>query len=267
MNQQPQYPQQGGPYGQGGSPQYQGVGGGASPVEFDAVQERARAFIWKTFGWMSLGLGLTGLVSMVVVILSFTSTEYGELVPTRIGEIVFSPMVYWGSMIVTFLMVFGLSAAQNRLSPAIAGGVFFLYAALNGIWLSAIFLVYTASSIASTFFVTAGMFGATALFGYLTKRDLSGIGSFCFMGLIGLILASIMNFFFASTLLYWGITYAGVLIFVGLTAWDVQKLRKLGGMGMDAETEAKASIQGALLLYLDFINLFLFLLRIFGNRR
>ena len=216
---------------------------------------------------MSLGLGLTGLVSMILAILSISTDEYGDVLLTPIGEIVFSPMVYWGSAIVTFVIVFGLSAAQNKLSPALAGAVFFLYAALNGVWLSAIFLVYTAASIGSTFFVAAGMFGATALFGYLTKRDLGGVGSFAFMGLIGLILASIVNFFLASSMLYWLITYAGVAIFIALTAWDVQKLRKLGGMGMDSETEAKASIQGALLLYLDFINLFLFLLRIFGSRR
>lgn len=233
----------------------------------DATRERARAFIWKTFGWMSVGLGVTGLVSMVIAVLSIRTDQYGEMYLTSIGEVVFNPIVYFGSMIVTFVMVFGLSAAINRLNPVLAGLVFFLYAALNGVWLTSIFLVYTTASIGWTFFVTAGMFAATAFFGFITKRDLSGVGSFAFMALIGLILASIVNVFVASTWLYWLITYAGVLIFVALTAYDTQKLRKIGGMGLDADTEARASIFGALTLYLDFINLFLILLRIFGDRR
>lgn len=256
-----QYPQQGGPYGPGGQ-QYQQVpqGGryqGVGAADFNAVQERARAFVWKAYGWMSIGLGITGVVAMVVAMLA----------QTALGEVLLNPVVYFGSMAVTFLLVFALSALRDRLDPIVAGGMFVVYAALNGIWLSMIFLVYTASSVASTFFVTAGMFAITSIFGYVTKRDLSGVGHFAMMGLIGLILASIVNFFVASSMLYWLVTYAGVIVFVALTAWDTQKLRQLGGMGMDATTEAKASIQGALMLYLDFLNLFLFMLRLVGSRR
>ncbi len=249
---------------QGGGPAaYQGRAGG-----FDAVEERARAFIWKTFGWMSSGLGITGLVAMVISIISVEGfTPEGRPMLTDIGEVVFQPFVFFGAMVVTFLMVLGISALGQRLHPAVSGGLFFLYAGLNGIWLSAIFLAYTATSIASTFFITAGMFAVTGLFGYFTKRDLTGVGSLAFMGLIGIILASIVNFFVASSILHWVISYVGVAVFVGLTAYDTQKLRQLGGMGLDAHSEARASVQGALALYLDFLNLFLFLLRLFGDRR
>jgi FtsH-binding integral membrane protein len=267
MNQYPQHggphgqwgQQQGGQYGQWGQQQgpHAGMVQGMGAVDFNAVQERARAFVWKAYAWMSVGLGITGVVAMVLA----------SLANTPLRPIIFNPVVYFGSMAVTLVLVFVLSAARNRLDPMVAGGLFFVYAALNGIWMSAIFLVYTASSIASTFFVCAGMFAATSAFGYVTKRDLTGVGHFALMGLIGLILASIVNIFVASHMLYWLVTYAGVIIFVALTAYDTQKLRQLGGMGMDAKTEAKASIQGALMLYLDFINLFLFLLRLFGNRR
>ena len=260
------YPQGPGPNGPW---QAQGAMGAAYPaaVDFDAIQERAKAFIWKTFAWMSLGLGVTGVVAMLAAAVSIRTTPYGELYLTPLGQIIMSPLVYWGTAIVTLIMVLALSGLIHRLNPVVAGALFFVYAALNGVWLSAIFLVYTATSIASTFFVTAGMFGATATYGYLTKRDLSGVGSFMFMGLIGLILASVVNIFVASTALYWLISYAGVIIFVGLTAWDMQKLRQLGGMDMDAASASRASISGAMVLYLDFLNLFLFLLRFLGNRR
>ena len=223
--------------------------------------------MWKTYAWMSAGLGLTGLVAMVLAALSIESGSYGELSLTPIGELVFSPIVYWGALGGTLLLVFVISGLQDRMSAMTAGAVFFFYAALNGVWMSAIFLIYTSGSIASTFFITAGMFGATSLFGALTKRDLSGLGSFAFMGLIGIILASIVNIFLGSPMISWMISYIGVIVFVGLTAYDTQKLHKIGGMGLDAESEARASVQGALMLYLDFINIFLFLLRIFGNRR
>jgi hypothetical protein len=236
----------------------------AAPIDFAALETRARAFLWKVHAWMSVGLALTGLVAMVSAAMAITP-DGAALTP--FGEVLFSPVVRFGSLGLTFLLVLALSFLQGRLSPAVAGTLFLVYAAANGVWMSALFLVYTTTSIGTTFLVTAGTFGATSLFGFVTKRDLSGVGSFAFMGLIGLILASIVNFFLASPMLYWLITFAGVAIFVGLTAYDTQKLRQMGASGLSGRGEASAAVQGALTLYLDFINLFLFLLRLVGRRR
>ena len=157
----------------------------------------------------------------------------------------------------------------QRLSGAMATSLFMLYSALTGLTLSSIFIMYTASSIASTFLVTAGMFGAMSLYGYTTKRDLSGFGNMLFMALIGIVLASLVNMWLKSDTLMWVITYIGVVLFVGLTAYDTQKLKMIGEQLSvdDKENFRKYSIVGALTLYLDFINLFLMLLRIMGNRR
>jgi FtsH-binding integral membrane protein len=161
-----------------------------------------------------------------------------------------------------------MSKNITNISSNMAIGLFMLYSALNGLTLSAILLVYTASSIASTFFITAGTFGAMSIYGYFTKKDLTSWGNLLFMALIGLIVASIVNIFWASSTMYWIITYAGVLIFVGLTAYDTQKIKNMS-LELDAESEEgrKGAIMGALALYLDFINLFILLLRIFGDRR
>jgi uncharacterized protein len=237
---------------------------GAAQASMAAVEERARAFLWKVHGWMAIGLGITGVVAMVAAFLAVTP-DGNALTP--FGMVLYSPIVRFGSLAVTFGLVLVLSWGQARLSPPVAGAMFLFYSAANGLWMSVLFLVYTTSSIGTTFLITAGMYGATSLYGLVTKRDLSGMGSFAFMGLIGLILASIVNFFLASTMLYWLITYAGVAIFVGLTAYDTQKLKRMGGLGLSGQAEESAAIQGALLLYLDFINLFLFLLRLFGRRR
>lgn len=160
-----------------------------------------------------------------------------------------------------------ISAAINRISSTVALLLFFLYAASVGVIFALVFELYTAQSIFTTFLVTAGMFGALALFGYTTERDLSGIGSIPFMALVGLILATIVNIFWANEILYWVTTYAGVIIFAGLTAYDMQKIKQYGEGGEGGEAGDKAAVQGALALYLDFINLFLFLLRIFSRTR
>ena len=165
-------------------------------------------------------------------------------------------------------LVIGISAGINKLSSTAASGLFFLYSALNGVTLSLVFLVYTQESITTTFLITAGTFGAMSFYGFVTKKDLTSIGNLAFMALIGIIIASIVNMFFASSMLYTIISYGGVLIFVALTAYDTQKLKKMGQkLEAGSETERKTAILGALRLYLDFINLFLFLLRIFGRRR
>ncbi len=165
-------------------------------------------------------------------------------------------------------MVVYLSRAIHNLSQSMAISVFLLYAILNGLTMSVIFLVYTSESIASTFYITAGTFAAMSLYGYYTKKDLTSIGNMAMMALIGIIIASIVNMFFHNEMMYWIITYLGLAIFVGLTAYYTQKLKQIGSNGFEyEESMEKIAILGALTLYLDFINLFLFLLRIFGGRK
>ncbi len=165
-------------------------------------------------------------------------------------------------------LVIGLSAAINKLSTTVATAMFFLYSALTGITLSSIFLVYTHESLTSTFVITAGTFGAMSFYGYLTKKDLTSMGNLAFMGLIGIIIASVVNIFVKSTFIYTATTYIGVLVFVGLTAYDAQKIKQMARfLNPESSEEQKGAIIGALRLYLDFINLFLMLLRLLGRRR
>ncbi len=211
----------------------------------------------KVYAWMCLALALTGFVALRTV-----SSE------AMINLIFGTPGVLFGLIIVELAIVFGMVSIINRISSNMAIGLFMLYSALNGLTLSALLLVYTQASVASTFFITAGTFGVMSAYGFFTKRDLTSWGNLLFMALIGLIIASIVNVIWFSSTMYWIITYAGVLIFVGLTAYDTQKLKRLS-LEVDIESEEgrKGAIMGALALYLDFINLFIFLLRIFGQRR
>jgi FtsH-binding integral membrane protein len=213
-------------------------------------------FFNAVYAWMAAGLALTAVVAWYV--------SNDPMLMRRI----FSGPTLIGLIIAELGLVLVIGRAINKISTGVATGLFLLYSALNGLTLSAIFIVYAHSTIASAFIVTAGTFGAVSLYGFVTKTDLTRLGSFLFMALIGLILASVVNMFMASSTLHWIITYAGVLIFVGLTAYDTQKLKLIA-----IETEnnpalaARLSIIGALSLYLDFINLFLFILRIMGDRR
>lgn len=217
------------------------------------------AFMRRVYNWMAGGLALTGLVAW------YTATTPAIL------RLLFTPtgpsMLFWILAIGELALVFVISGAINRLGSAVAGGLFILYSALNGLTISFIFLLYTGQSIVSTFLVTAGTFAAVSIWGYTTKRDLTGWGSFLFMGLVGIIIASVVNIFLRSPMMMWIVTYLGVGIFVGLTAYDTQQLKNLAQGGLDEDAASKASILGALKLYLDFINLFLLLLRIFGSRR
>ena len=214
-------------------------------------------FITKVYNWMAMALLITGVVAY------FTASS-----PEFINAIVGSKLVFYGLLISELLLVIYLTSAINRLSQSMAITVFLVYSLLNGLTMSVIFLVYTSSSIATTFYVTAGTFAAMSAYGYYTKKDLTSIGNMAIMGLIGIIIASIVNMFLKNEMMYWIITYLGVAIFVGLTAYDTQKLKDIGSKGFsNEESMEKLSILGALTLYLDFINLFLFLLRIFGNRR
>lgn len=231
------------------------------PRNDSIVQSASRglqAYMAQVYGWMTCGLLLTAFVSW-----------YAARTPA-IMELVFANRItFFGLIIVQLGLVFFLSGMVHRLSGAVATGLFMLYSALTGLTMASIFLVYTNSSIASTFFITAGMFGAMSFYGYTTKRDLSRFGSLLFMALIGIVLASLVNFWLKSPALMWAITYIGVVVFVGLTAYDTQKLKNIGEQidARDTEILRRYSIMGALTLYLDFINLFLMLLRIFGNRR
>lgn len=222
-----------------------------------ARQDASTIFLAKVFNWMAIGLGLTGIVAW------FTASSGLAM------RLVASPL-FMILIIAELGMVFFLSARISKIQASTATGLFVGYALLNGLTLSMVFLAYTSSSIASTFFITAGMFGAMAVYGLVTKRDLSGLGSFLFMGLVGIIIASIVNIFLKSSSLYWVISLLGVFIFVGLTAYDVQKIKRIGEDGIMEQGEEmvkKGAVMGALTLYLDFINLFLMLLRFFGGSR
>lgn len=219
-----------------------------------AEQQR---YMVKVYGWMGFGLLITGFIAWYTA-----SSE--EL----LGFIFASRWIFFGLIILELVAVGVLVSLINKMTASMATLVFLLYALLNGLTMSLIFVVYTAESIASTFFVTAGTFGVMSIYGYFTKTDLSRWGNLLFMGLVGIMIASIANFFMKSEMLYWITTYAGVLIFVGLTAYDTQKIKRMNIIGNEGSDEDhKEAIMGALTLYLDFINLFLFLLRIFGRRK
>ena len=212
----------------------------------------------KVYTWMALALALTGLTAY-----------YCAYNTNIVYAIATNQLLFWGLIIAEFAAVFYLSARIERMSFATAGIVFLVYSVLNGVLFSTIFLAYTMGSIASTFFITAGTFGAMSLVGYFIKKDLSAIGRFLMMALIGLIIATVVNIFIQSSGLMWICTYAGVLIFSGLTAYDTQKIKHMflmHGAEMN-ESTMKLALMGSLTLYLDFINLFLYLLRLFGARK
>lgn len=226
-------------------------------LEHDQSAVSIRAAMNGVYGWMTFALVLSGICAWLVG------------TTPNLAKNLLTGGIFWILAIAEIALVFVISGLINKLSAAMATALFVAYAALNGVTLGVIFLVYTMSSIAVTFLVTAGTFCAMALIGSVTKLDLSKMGSFLFMALIGLIIASIVNIFWANSTLYWICTYAGVLIFTGLTAYDVQKIRQLCMATEDQgfETSRKIAILGALTLYLDFVNLMLYLLRILGNRR
>jgi FtsH-binding integral membrane protein len=226
-----------------------------SPQVADVRDERVGAFLSRVYGWMFGGLLVTAVTAFTVA-----------ASPALIETLILNRIVFWVLIFGQLGLVFYLSARVDKVSPAMAAGLFILYSALTGITSSVILLIYTGASITSTFIVTAGMFGATAVFGTLTKRSLAGVGQFMFMGLIGLILASIVGIFWQNSALQFVISVVGVLVFTGLTAWDAQRLKQMAVALPDGRVGAYAVV-GALSLYLDFINLFFFLLRLTGSRR
>ena len=227
------------------------------------IDEGLRSYMLRVYNYMTIGLALTGLVAYLVsstpalLQLFYAQNAVGQIQPTMLAYIaMFSPLA--------FILV--LSFGIQRMSASTAQLVFWVFAAVMGLSMSHIFLTFTGASITRVFFITASTFAAMSLYGYTTKRDLSGLGSFLFMGLIGIILASIVNIFIGSTVMQFAISVIGVLVFVGLTAYDTQKIKEMYDELDGSEVAGKKAIMGALRLYLDFINLFMMLLHLFGNR-
>ncbi len=227
-------------------------------VKAYANKTAQNALFRNVYVWMTLALAITGFVAL------YAAKSY-----TLINLMFQNSIFFWGLLIAEVALVIFLSARIHRLSFTTATILFIAYSVLNGLTMSILFMIYTMSSIATTFFVTAGTFGATAIYGYVTKKDLTRIGSLCIMGVIGLIIASLVNIFLHNSTMNLIISYIGVLIFVGLTAYDSQKIKRL--LSSDDievnEMTQKIALMGSLTLYLDFINLFIYLLRIIGDRK
>lgn len=227
----------------------------SSFVSADVRDTRVTAFLSKVYGWMFLGLLLTAGTAVVVA-----------SSPVLIETLIANRILFWILLFAQLGLVFYLSARVNQVAPATAAVLFLLYSAMVGVTTSVIFLIYTGATIMSAFVVTAGMFGAMAVFGTVTKRSLAGVGQFMFMGLIGLIIASVVSLFWYNDMLMFVINVVGVLVFTGLTAWDAQNLKQMAVALPDGRVGSYA-IVGALSLYLDFINLFFFILRLMGGRK
>jgi FtsH-binding integral membrane protein len=250
-------------------------GRAAGRVDAATVDAGLRAYMLRIYNYMSIGLAITGLAALGVYMAAVTADPAGDAV--RVGKIYLTPFGYamfvsplkWLFMLAPLAMVMVISFGINRLRPATAQMLFWVFSALMGISLSSIFLVYTHTSIVRVFFITAATFGALSLYGYTTKRDMSGMGSFLMMGLFGIIIASLVNLFLASSPLQFFISVIGVLIFAGLTAYDTQRLKNdyiYGYASQGGAVAERAAITGALSLYLNFINLFTFLLQLLGQR-
>ena len=254
---------------------YQTIRAGAG-VRTAQIDEGLRAHMNKVYGTMSVGMALTALTAWATAGLAVTSDPTGAAAQigtnaylTAFGAAIYTSPLKWLVMFAPLLFVFGFSAGINRMSAATAQTVFYVFAAVMGLSISSIFLVFTGTSIATTFLVTAIAFAGLSLYGYTTKRDLSPMGTFLMMGVIGLIVASIVNIFVASSAMQFAIAVIGVLLFAGLTAFDTQSIKneyiQMAQSG-DREWLGKSAIMGALRLYLDFINMFMFLLQFMGNR-
>lgn len=237
--------------------------GVASQAEID---EGLRAYMLKVYNYMTVGMLLTAVVALAVTqVPAISQIFYATL---EVGGRTYTQMTIlgWIALFAPMVMVFFLAARINKMSASAAQTTFWVYAGLVGLSLAPILVVYTGVSVAKVFFMTAGMFGAMSLYGYTTKRDLSKMGSFLMMGLIGIIIAMVVNIFLQSSALSFAISVIGVLIFVGLTAFDTQKIKEMYNQLDDSEVMGKKAIMGALTLYLDFLNMFIFLLMLFGNR-
>jgi len=232
------------------------------------IDEGLRAYMLKVYNYMTTGLLLTGLVAYFFGKASIVTNELGQIIGvTSIGALLFGSPLKWVVMLAPLGFVFYLSARINKMSVSSAQITFWIFSAIMGLSLASIFIVYTQASIARVFFISSGTFAAMSLYGYTTKKDLTKLGGFLFMGLIGIIIASLVNLFFQSSALHFAISVIGVLVFVGLTAYDTQSIKNMYYAGDSESVGGKKALMGALRLYLDFINLFIMLLRLFGQRR
>ena len=233
-----------------------------------AIDAGLRDYMLKVYNYMASGLALTGLVAYMLFQATAVTGPTGDIVGlTNLGVSLYTGPMMWIVALAPLGVVMYMSFGIRNMSASRAQTMFWVFAFLMGLSLSTIFLTYTQASIARVFFITATTFGAMSIYGYTTKRDLTAMGSFLFMGLIGIIIASIVNIFMQSSMMYFVISVLGVLIFVGLTAYDTQKIKNMYMAYDSGEVSAKKAIMGALTLYLDFINLFIMLLRLFGTRR
>jgi FtsH-binding integral membrane protein len=231
------------------------------------VDEGLRAYMLRVYNYMTLGLAITGAVALGTFMAAVAvDPGTGARSLTQIGQLLYASPLKWVVIFAPLALVFFLSFRIDRLSVGAAQALFWIYAALVGLSLSVIFLVFTGQSITRVFFITAASFGALSLYGYTTQRDLSGFGSFLLMGLVGIIIASLVNIFLASSMLQWIVSVVGVLVFAGLTAYDTQQIKEMYYVGDDGTVAGRKAVMGALRLYLDFINLFTMLLQLFGQR-
>lgn len=232
------------------------------------IDQGLRSYMIKVYNLMAGGLAITGIAAYAMFTMSVVTNGNGDITAlTPLGQTVFGSPLKWVLMFAPLGMVLFLSFRVHKMSVTAAQATFWAYAAMVGLSLSTIFMVYTQQSVVQVFFVTAASFGALSLFGYTTKRDLSAWGSFLFMGVIGIIIASVVNIFLASSALTFAISAIGVLVFAGLTAYDTQQIKEMYYEGDGSDVMGRKAIMGALRLYLDFINMFMFLLQLFGQRR
>jgi hypothetical protein len=235
-------------------------------AEVGVIDEGLRAYMLRVYNYMAVGVGITGIVAYLTFALAVTQTDAG-LQLTSFGNFIFASAFKWVVIFAPLALVFFISARIGSMSLSAAQIAFWAFAGLMGASISSIFLVYAGESIARVFFITAASFGALSLWGYTTSKDLSGWGSFLFMGLIGIIIAMLVNLFIGSTALQFAISVIGVLVFAGLTAYDTQSIKEMYYAGDDGTVAGRKAVMGALRLYLDFINLFMMLLSLFGDRR
>ena len=232
------------------------------------IDQGLRAYMLKVYNYMGSGVLLTGVIALMFFKMAVVTSDGGEIIGlSNFGNSIYNTGLKWVIMLAPLAVVFYMSFGIAKMSAAKAQTTFWVFAALMGASLSSIFLMYTGASITRVFFITAGTFGAMSIYGYTTKKDLTKLGSFLMMGLFGIIIASLVNIFMKSTMMYFVISILGVLIFVGLTAYDTQKIKNMYMASDSGELMGKKAVMGALTLYLDFINLFIMLLRLFGQRR
>ena len=260
------------------------LGAPVSRAEADAIDAGLRAYLLRIYNYMVLGLAVTAIAALGIYVLSVTDDVTaaakvlrggvessarlaGNLYLTPLGYALFASPLKWAIILAPLALVFGLNFGIARLRPAVAQLLFWLYAALMGVSLGSVFMIYTHTSVARVFFITAASFGALSLWGYTTRQNLTGIGPFLMMGLFGIVIAGLVNLLLASSVLQWIVSAVGVLVFSGLTLWDTQRLKKEYIYGaMDGETAERTAIMGALSLYLDFVNLFTVLVQLLGQR-